>query len=126
MGPILILKKPKFLALFVTLFAMFNFASAQTKPYSNGTYYFGVFDKEYQKTTARCEVIIKNDWAIVKVTEPLLKDVYYENEIIYNGRITKYNGQYYIVENGGGAGQVDDFEYETPRIDFNRKYVIHY
>jgi len=97
----------------------------QSKPYSNGVYDFGVFNKEYGRTTARCKVIINEGWVTVKITKPLMKGICSVNDILFSGKITKHNGLYYIVENGRGPGQVDDFEYETPRIDFNRKFVIH-
>ncbi|MFM1893050.1 MAG: hypothetical protein RIQ90_216 [Bacteroidota bacterium] len=97
----------------------------QSKPYSNGVYDFGVFNKEYGRTTARCKVIINEGWVTVKITKPLMEGICSVNDILFSGKITKHNGLYYIVENGRGPGQVDDFEYETPRIDFNRKFVIH-
>lgn len=112
----------------ITLLMVFtsNGYLSQTKPYSNGVYYFGVFDKEYGKTTAKCKVTIQNDWATVKITQPIVEGIYSVNDIIFSGKITKYNGLYYIVENGRGPGMVEDFEFETPRIDFKRKFVIHY
>lgn len=124
MKPISLLNNLKFIICFFVFLAINSLTVAQSKPYSNGTYNFGVFDIEYGRTTARCKVFIDNDWAIVKVIEPLMEGIFSVNEIIFSGRIYKYNGLYYIVENGKGPGSVDDFEYETPRIDFNRKLVI--
>ncbi|MFN4910653.1 MAG: hypothetical protein ACK444_07735 [Flavobacteriales bacterium] len=117
---------PRFSLITLLMMLTSNVYLSQTKPYSNGVYDFGVFDKEYGRTTARCKVIINEGWATVKITKPIMEGIYSVNDIIFSGKITKYNGLYYIVENGRGPGQVDDFEYETPRIDFNRKFVIHY
>lgn len=110
----------------MTLFVFIFFNSfSQSKPYSDGVYNFGVYDKEYGITTARCKVTVNKDFVTVKVTQCISKGIYSVNQVIYSGKIIKYKGLYYIVENGRGPGLIEDFEYETARIDFSRKFVIH-
>ncbi|MBU3714315.1 MAG: hypothetical protein FGM46_05135 [Ferruginibacter sp.] len=102
-----------------------NTTFAQSKPYQNGSYDFGVFDKEYSKTTARCIVTIKGNSVIATVSENLYGNIYRINQVIYKGKIIKKGGLYYIIEKNSPPISSEDFEYSTSRIDFNRGLIIH-
>lgn len=100
--------------------------SAQSKPYKNGTYNFGVFNKEYERTTARCNITINGNFVTAKVTQNLYGDIYRINQIIFSGAITKVGKYYYIIEDNSPPVSSEDFENMTPRIDFERGFIIHY
>jgi hypothetical protein len=100
--------------------------SAQSIPYKNGSYNFGVFDKEYGRTTARCNVTINGNSVTAKVTKNMYGDIYRINQIIYDGIITKVGKFYFIIDDNSPPVSSEDFEFATPRIDFERGFIIHY
>jgi hypothetical protein len=99
---------------------------AQTKPYKNGTLNFGVFDKETSRTTARCSVTINGDNVTARVIQNLYENKYSINQIIYSGTIIKVGKFYYIIEDDSPPISSENFDRLTPRIDFERGYIIHY
>lgn len=108
-----------FLGLGLTIFG-------QTKPYSDGSYEFRIFDKEYQKSTAICKVTITGNKIQARVIEALLDDIYSENQIVYKGTLKKIGKYWYIIEPGSLPVSDPDFEFSSTRIDFNRRMIIHY
>ena len=100
-------------------------ALAQNKPYQNGTYDFGIFNAEYGRTTARCNLIISGDHVTAIITKNLYEDIYDINDIAFKGRIVKNGSYYYLFEDGIKYLSNEDIEYQAARIDFKRKFIIH-
>ena len=98
---------------------------AQTKPVKDGNYSFKIFDSEYQKTTASCQVVINGLHVNVRIKENYSSVPYSKNQLVYNGTLKKVRNQWYIIEPGGPAVNDPEFNYQTPRIDFKRMYIIH-
>jgi|LauGreDrversion4_2_1035121.scaffolds.fasta_scaffold1934762_1 hypothetical protein len=98
----------------------------QDKPFSDGTYEFRIFDKEYEKSTAVCKVTITGNKIQAKVIENLLDDIYSKNQIVYKGTLKKIGKYWYIIEPGSLPVSDPDFEFASTRIDFNRRLIIHY
>ncbi len=95
--------------------------------FHDGVYNFVIFDKEYGKSTAKCNVFVDGNNVKVVVTDPILDDIYVPNQTAYKGRLKKIGKLWYIIENNNSMSPSDDdFEFSTPRIDFKRKLVIHY
>jgi hypothetical protein len=98
----------------------------QNKPYSDGSYEFRIFDKEYQKSTAICKVTITGNKIQARVEECLVDDIYTENQLVYKGTLKKVGKYWYIIEAGSLPVSDPDFEFASTRIDFNRRMIIHY
>lgn len=94
---------------------------------NDGVYQFVLFDKEYNKSTAKCNVFVDGKHVSVIVTQPILDDIYNRNEKVYDGRLKKVGKLWYIIEKNNTLSPSDeDFDFETPRIDFKRKLIIYY
>lgn len=111
---------------FIALFSLATSCKAQSKPYSNGSFSFRLFDKEYSKTTAECIVKISGDNISVRVTENLYGDIYRIGQLVYQGRLVKVNRYWYIINEESPSTSDPEFDYQTPRIDFNRELIINY
>ncbi len=112
---------------FIALLSFATSYKAQSKPYKDGSFSFGIFDKEYSKTTAECIVKISGDNISVIVTENLYgDDIYYIGELVYQGRLVKVKGYWYIIDDESLSTSDPEFDYQASRIDFKRKLIIHY
>lgn len=110
---------------FIALLSLATSYKAQSKPYKDGTSSFGMFDTEYRRTTAECDVKISGNNISVRVTENLYGDIYRIGELFYQGRLAKVKGYWYIIEDESLSTSDPEFDYQTARIDFNRKLIIY-
>jgi len=91
----------------------------------DGVYPFGIYDLEYNKTTAKCLVYVKNDsiTAIVKI--PVIEGIYSENQTAYQGKLKLVDKDWYIIESNSLSINDPQFKFSTARIDFKRGLIIH-
>ena len=111
---------------FIALLSFATSYKAQSKPYKDGSSSFGVFDKEYGRTTAKCIVKISGNNISVRVTKNLYGDIYRIGELVYQGRLVKVKGYWYIIDDESLSTSDPEFDYQASRIDFKRKLIIHY